>query len=201
MDLVTCTQCLVSKPRGQFYAKGNGIRSKCKSCESTYRKQYREKTKTIQYPKQLARHKKWRDTWTPEQKARQAESQKTRYRSLSPEQKQDRLRKAKEYRDSERGWYVALANDLKRNFQISILQLATMYFAQWWRCAGCKSPLTGRLTPARKGCAMDNIDHDHATGQVRGILCRGCNNALGCVRDSPQTMLRLIDYLSIRRNA
>lgn len=39
------------------------------------------------------------------------------------------------------------------------------------------------------------IDHDHKTGKVRGLLCHNCNRGLGKFRDSPRTMLRVIDYL------
>ncbi len=42
--------------------------------------------------------------------------------------------------------------------------------AQRSRCAICET-----FTPA---LAL-NIDHDHETGQVRGLLCMGCNTGLG----------------------
>lgn len=39
------------------------------------------------------------------------------------------------------------------------------------------------------------IDHDHETGEVRGLLCLGCNLALGHVNDSPVVLLQLASYL------
>lgn len=39
------------------------------------------------------------------------------------------------------------------------------------------------------------VDHDHATGKVRGLLCTKCNVALGAARDSPQILVGLIQYL------
>jgi hypothetical protein len=48
-------------------------------------------------------------------------------------------------------------------------------------------------------CGRDNpehVDHDHATGELRGILCFNCNQGLGNFRDSPQAMARAIEYLS-----
>lgn len=40
-----------------------------------------------------------------------------------------------------------------------------------------------------------NIDHDHATGKVRGVLCRECNLSLGNLDDSPQRLRLLAEYL------
>lgn len=41
------------------------------------------------------------------------------------------------------------------------------------------------------------VDHDHQTGLVRGLLCRGCNSALGAIDDNIQTLRNLIKYLEI----
>ena len=39
------------------------------------------------------------------------------------------------------------------------------------------------------------VDHDHHTGDVRGVLCRRCNTVLGQARDNPDLLQRMIDYL------
>lgn len=40
------------------------------------------------------------------------------------------------------------------------------------------------------------VDHCHATGKVRGLLCLACNTALGSFKDNPLLMERAIAYLS-----
>ena len=51
-------------------------------------------------------------------------------------------------------------------------------------CMICDEPL-----------ATPNIDHDHTTGEVRGVLCRSCNLGLGYFRDDAEKLARAIAYL------
>ena len=39
------------------------------------------------------------------------------------------------------------------------------------------------------------VDHDHETGQVRGLLCHSCNVMLGHAKDNVDTLLNAIQYL------
>lgn len=39
------------------------------------------------------------------------------------------------------------------------------------------------------------VDHNHKTGEPRGLLCMNCNNVLGKFRDDPQRFRRATDYL------
>jgi len=63
--------------------------------------------------------------------------------------------------------------------------------AQGGVCAICKNPpLSGQRL-----C----IDHDHISGAVRGLLCRGCNLLLGNLKDSVTITRSAIAYL-LRNN-
>lgn len=54
------------------------------------------------------------------------------------------------------------------------------------RCEICDGP--GRF-----------IDHDHATGKVRGFLCANCNSAIGKLRESPKLFAAALAYLEKHR--
>lgn len=43
--------------------------------------------------------------------------------------------------------------------------------------------------------ASPHIDHDHATGEFRGILCGRCNQGLGLFRDNPASLRRAAQFI------
>ena len=54
-------------------------------------------------------------------------------------------------------------------------------------CAICSKP---------RGKRNHALDHDHATGKLRGILCQRCNVGLGYFDDSVDLLRQAIDYLN-----
>jgi hypothetical protein len=66
--------------------------------------------------------------------------------------------------------------------------------AQGGVCAICRGPETFRTKDGRDIRPLC-VDHDHATGAVRGLLCHSCNVAIGHFRDNPVTLLAAINYL------
>lgn len=61
--------------------------------------------------------------------------------------------------------------------------------AQDNRCAVCRSD------EWRGKDSAPHIDHDHATGRVRGLLCGPCNTGLGQYRDDPALLRAAAVYL------
>lgn len=84
------------------------------------------------------------------------------------------LAKAREYR-------------LRTKYGLTQAQKDELLLQQNSRCATC-----GTDTPGTNGW---QTDHKHGTSIVRGILCRSCNLALGNVKDNPDTLRNMIDYL------
>lgn len=39
------------------------------------------------------------------------------------------------------------------------------------------------------------VDHDHVTGKIRKLICRRCNNALGCANDDPVLLRKMAEYI------
>lgn len=64
----------------------------------------------------------------------------------------------------------------------------TMFKSQNNLCALCGTNNFGKQGP--------NIDHDHKTMKVRGILCNQCNVGLGSFKDDPLLLTKAINYLS-----
>ena len=56
-------------------------------------------------------------------------------------------------------------------------------------CSICKTDTPGAGHPELY------VDHNHSTGQVRGLLCRDCNLLLGYAKDNPENLRRSILYL------
>jgi hypothetical protein len=78
----------------------------------------------------------------------------------------------------ERDWY------LRTEYGITLTQYETLLEKQGGGCAIC-----GR----KEKCLC--VDHDHATGRVRGLLCGSCNNGLGRFKDDPKRLRRAANYL------
>lgn len=79
---------------------------------------------------------------------------------------------------------------LKR-YGLTVETYDAMLASQHGACAIC-----GSTDPkGRKGSPFFVVDHDHATGAVRGLLCAPCNSGLGLLMDSTEILEKALAYL------
>lgn len=83
---------------------------------------------------------------------------------------------------------------LYRNYGITYNYYIHLYKEQEGKCAICNT--TGAIRALFNESTLNLVvDHDHRTGEVRGLLCHTCNSALGQFKDSKTLLLNAIAYL------
>ena len=92
-----------------------------------------------------------------------------------------------------------LEQHLKFKYGVSPETFLKAWNDQEGKCAICKDSLPDLMTyeNRRRGYA---IDHNHDTGEFRGILCTECNTLLGMASDSPAILREAVKYLETRGN-
>lgn len=75
-----------------------------------------------------------------------------------------------------------------RRYKISIEQYDAMFEQQNNQCAICGD------SAGYKGKRLA-VDHNHETGEIRGLLCDRCNLVLGKVKDNPDLLAEMVAYL------
>lgn len=122
-----------------------------------------------------------------------------RYRERHP----DRVRESqKRHRRSDKGRATAASaarawrkrnpgysrpNSLKKLYGMSMQQYQDMLLKQGGVCAICGGRGSRRHL---------DVDHCHATGRIRGLLCSDCNIMLGKAKDSLGTLRAALEYLA-----
>ena len=82
---------------------------------------------------------------------------------------------------------------LKRYYGLSLNDYAEMYRVQDGKCAICNLP---EMDKDRHGnTRVLAVDHCHATGAVRNLLCYACNSMLGQAKDRVEVLLAGAEYL------
>ena len=90
-----------------------------------------------------------------------------------------------------------LEQHLKYKYDLTINELMQALDTQGGCCAICADLLPDLLVynNRQRGYA---IDHNHETGQFRGILCLPCNSMLGMAKDSAKLLRKAASYLDER---
>lgn len=103
------------------------------------------------------------------------------YRAKNPEKVNAYYRRVK---DTPEFKAKRLVRELWRAYKITPEEREAMYAAQGYECAVC---------PATEV----EVDHCHAIGKVRGLLCSQCNMALGLLQDHGARIRKLAAYIDL----
>lgn len=83
---------------------------------------------------------------------------------------------------------------LQSKFGITLEEYQTMWDAQGGVCAICGRPET-ILDHRSKKIRWLAVDHNHETGEVRGLLCSNCNKAVGLLHEDIEVIKNVVKYL------
>lgn len=101
--------------------------------------------------------------------------------------------KARRTKDRDKNRHKTKNLDLKRVFNITIEKYNEMLKLQNGVCAICNK--TESVIDVRTNRIKDlAVDHNHSTGQIRGLLCWKCNSAYGSLKESEQSILNMLKY-------
>lgn len=117
---------------------------------------------------------------------REKNKDKTRERNAKSKLKYGKAYYAEQMREWRKANPDSVKNtELKKRFGITLREYNVMLAAQGGVCAVCGQICTRALS----------VDHCHETGQIRGLLCAGCNTALGLLGEDVVRMKSLIAYV------
>lgn len=164
-----CNKCEKEKPETEFWNAKLGKNGKdwyCIECRQIEAKKAREKSK---------------QGLTDSTKGRNARKVQEGHRWCSIGQHEDLIEKFSKWERSCREckkW-----SHLRRAYGLSKEEFGKVFKEQNGKCKIC-------LTREIK-----YVDHDHKTGEVRGLLCPSCNTALGLFLENPEIFRRAMNYL------
>jgi nucleoside 2-deoxyribosyltransferase len=92
-------------------------------------------------------------------------------------------------------WHLAHKEQVSNNrrlrkYGITNDDVRKMLERQYYRCLGCL------VSISFNAC----VDHNHETGEVRGMLCDNCNRTLGQTKENKEILRRLMAYLDYDRS-
>jgi hypothetical protein len=82
---------------------------------------------------------------------------------------------------------------LRYRYHITEDQFHNLIESQDGKCAICQRDIV-QVTNMNA-----QVDHNHKTGEVRGVLCFNCNNGLGKFKDNPELLQSAIRYLNSKK--
>lgn len=105
--------------------------------------------------------------------------------------------KNKEVIDAKHADYVLQGGNLRR-YGLTLDRYNQLHDKQFGCCAICKEVETNKHANGK--VKKLSVDHNHKTGEVRGLLCSSCNRGIGYLRDNSALALQAYIYLKAYGN-
>lgn len=112
------------------------------------------------------------------------------------------IKSLEDYRDNPKLHYCPRP---KKRIRKPVVRSTTSESSNYWRMkkygltqqqfAAILEKQGGRCAICRTDEWLPHVDHDHVTGQIRGLLCVNCNTLLGRAKDSVLALRQAIRYL------
>lgn len=167
-----CGKCKLEK---QFTESGKI----CIDCKKEYDKVYVENNIHSILEKQRVYNSRTKD------QKREYDKQ---YREIN---KDKRLLQKKDRKASGKSYIEARRSMLKAKYNITLEQYDKILSLQQNKCKICGSEKSNH-----KGSKLLFVDHNHTTGEIRGLLCHNCNAAIGLFKENIEVIKKAIEYLS-----
>lgn len=181
-----CRRCGISKSLDNFRGHPDckdGLFSRCKFCENEQRRLRRASLSDEERKRVNASRKR----------AKQKYNQTERGRAKNKAHGEASRRRPwyREYLSSEKRKAYYRERLLRAKFNLSLEKYAAMVVQQNGGCAIC-----GTLEEKAGRFGVFDVDHDHETGIVRGLLCSRCNRGIGVFSDNVELVRRAFEYLA-----
>ena len=172
-----CSKCNTEKSIPEFAIYNGKAHCWCMVCQRENSRSYRAK-----FPDKIKTQGKAYRERNPSHSAEKASA----WRKANPEKYRAKLREyAAKKRSEDANW--DFRRNIKKFYGISVEQYESMFRAQNGVCAICSClNISGRRLA---------VDHNHVTGNIRGLLCSRCNTGIGQARESVDILKKTIAYL------
>ena len=164
-----CSKCGENKPRTEYNKEHGRERAYCKICHRAAVAKWQSDNREHQ--------REYHAQWCKDNPDKVREYAKKNYHNRSEESK---AKKA----------IYSRKRVLESRYGITQKDWDRMHDDQGGLCALCRIP--GRTGKHGKFA----VDHNHDTGQVRGLLCTTCNVAIGALGETRENLQRAVDYVT-----
>lgn len=177
-----CTRCKRALPEDDFRIRSDKTSNRqriCRKCESECSKNYAK----LHRKRITEGRREYQKDYKQKNKTHLNDIQRRRYHEIVDEKHS--YYSVYRNTDRSRNFY------LQRRYGITLDEFNEKLGQQGNGCAICGS-VSGK---ANKKHDRLTVDHNHATGELRGILCHKCNFGLGHFGDDIELLLKAIEYL------